>query len=147
MPLSRELASIWALPFLVFLGACGVKPECDTFAARDAVLKAVSNDRNNSLAKYAEKSATVADHGDANPEPAKSKKPIYELGNKIVTESTGRDKRTLSCSGSMSVTVGDAKATKRSTSQSSNRRTEGFPFPSNHSNFDVVAQDIGKGSW
>jgi len=41
-----------------------------------------------------------------------STKPLYLLGEKIVTTSTSADKRTLKCSGSISVTVGDTKASK-----------------------------------
>jgi hypothetical protein len=38
--------------------------------------------------------------------------PQYVLGEKIVTTSTSKDKRTLTCSGALSVTVGDTKASK-----------------------------------
>jgi hypothetical protein len=38
--------------------------------------------------------------------------PLYLLGETIVTTSTSQDKRTLACSGSISVTVGDTKASK-----------------------------------
>jgi hypothetical protein len=36
----------------------------------------------------------------------------YRLGEKIVTTSTSENKRTLKCSGSMSVTIGSTKASK-----------------------------------
>jgi hypothetical protein len=37
---------------------------------------------------------------------------MYLLGDKMVTVSTGDNKRTMKCSGALSVTVGEAKATK-----------------------------------
>ena len=37
---------------------------------------------------------------------------MYLLGDKIVTTSTSKDSRTLTCSGAISATVGDAKASK-----------------------------------
>jgi len=41
-----------------------------------------------------------------------SAKPLYQLGQKIVTASTSKDKLTLKCSGELSVAVGDLMATK-----------------------------------
>ncbi|WP_426437260.1 hypothetical protein [Bradyrhizobium genosp. P] len=43
---------------------------------------------------------------------SESTKPLYRLGEKIVTTSTSKDKRTLECSGAISATVGDTKASK-----------------------------------
>jgi hypothetical protein len=43
---------------------------------------------------------------------AKNKKPLYVLGEKIVTTSASEDKRTLTCNGAISVTVGRTKASK-----------------------------------
>src|SRR6185437_5887633 len=95
------------------LSGCGAKPECDSFETRNAVLKAVSEDHNNALGKYAAENSTPAKPSDVSPESEKSKRqPLYLLGDKIVTTSTSKDKRTLSCSGSISVTVGDTKASK-----------------------------------
>ena len=55
----------------------------------------------------------MAKSNNASSEADKSKQqPLYVLGEKIVTTSTGENKRTLKCSGSMSVTVGDTKASK-----------------------------------
>ena len=39
-------------------------------------------------------------------------RPLYQLGDRIVTASTSRDKLTLKCSGPLSVAVSDIKATK-----------------------------------
>jgi hypothetical protein len=109
----RRSIVFWSFPFLIFLSGCGVKPECDSSETRLAVLQAVSDDHNNALAKYAAKNPNVAKSSDASSEAAKSKeRPIYLLGEKVVTTSTSEDKRTLSCRGSISVTVGDTKASK-----------------------------------
>jgi hypothetical protein len=99
---------LWSFPFLILLGGCDHKPECDSFETRNAVLKAVSDDHNNALGKFAAETS-----GDASSESEKSEQqPLYVLGEKIVTTSTSSDKRTLKCSGAMSVTVGDTKASK-----------------------------------
>jgi hypothetical protein len=103
----------WSCSFLIFLSGCSAKPECDSFETRDAVLKNVSDDHKNALGKYAAENSTTAKPSDASSESAKVRRqPLYLLGEKIVTTSTSKDKRTLTCSGSMSVTVGDTKASK-----------------------------------
>jgi hypothetical protein len=114
MPYFRKRPKVfWSFPFLVFLSGCEAKPECDSFETRNAVLQTVSNDHNNPLVEYAAKSSSVAKSTDANSEAEKSKqRPLYVLGEKIVTTSTSKDKRTLKCSGSISATVGDTKASK-----------------------------------
>jgi hypothetical protein len=114
MPHFRKRPTVfWSLPFLIFLGGCDAKPECDSFETRNAVLKTVSEDHKNALAEYAAKSSNLAKSSDANSEAEKSKQqPLYVLGEKIVTTSTSKDKRTLKCSGSISATVGDTKASK-----------------------------------
>lgn len=108
----RPLA-FWSVPFLIFLGGCDSKPECDSFETRNAVLQSVSDDHNNPLVEYAAKNPNEAKSSDANSEAKKSKQPpLYTLGENIVTTSTSENKRTLKCSGSISVTVGDTKASK-----------------------------------
>jgi hypothetical protein len=103
----------WSFPFLIFLSGCGAKPECDSFETRNAVLQSVSDDHNNGLVEYTAKNSTVAKSSDAGSEAEKSKQqPLYHLGERIVTTSTSKDKRTLNCSGAISVTVGDTKASK-----------------------------------
>jgi hypothetical protein len=103
----------WSFPFLIFLGGCDAKPECDSVETRNAVLQTVSDDHNNALVEYAAKNSTIAKSSDVIPEAEKSKQqPLYYLGEKIVTTSSSENKRTLKCSGSMSVTVGDTKASK-----------------------------------
>jgi hypothetical protein len=45
MPHFRRRPTVfWSLPFLIFLGGCDAKPECDSFETRNAVLKTVSDD-------------------------------------------------------------------------------------------------------
>jgi septal ring-binding cell division protein DamX len=120
MPYCRERTLVLlSFPFLIFLSGCGAKPECDSFETRQAVLQIVSDDHNNALANYAaknsnvakDKSGNAASEADksANPESAK---PLYTLSEKIVTTSSSADKRTLQCSGGISATVGETKATK-----------------------------------
>jgi hypothetical protein len=113
MPYFRKLPiAFWSFPLLIFLSGCDPKPECDSFETRNAVLQAVSDDHNNALVKYAAQNSTIAKSSDTGSQAEKSKQPLYLLGEKIVTTSTSEDKRTLSCSGSISVTVGDTKASK-----------------------------------
>ena len=103
----------WSFPFLIFLGGCSAKPDCDSSETRLAVLQAVADDHNNALVKYAAKNSTTAKSSDASSEAEKSKeRPLYLLGEKILTTSTSEDKRTLKCTGAISVTVGNTKASK-----------------------------------
>jgi hypothetical protein len=114
MPYFRKQPIVfWNFPLLMFLSGCAAKPECDSFVTRNAVLQAVSDDHNNALVEYAAKNPNMAKSSDASSEAEKSKqRPLYLLGEKIVTMSSSEDKRTLKCSGSISVTVGDTKASK-----------------------------------
>jgi hypothetical protein len=114
MPYFRKRPIVFlGFPFLIFLSGCDAKPECDSFETRNAVLQTVSDDHNNALVQYAAKNPNMAKSSDATSEAEKSKQqPLYALGEKIATTSTSENKRTLKCSGSMSVTVGDTKASK-----------------------------------
>jgi len=114
MPYFRKPPMVfWSFPFLLFLSGCDAAPECDSFETRNAVLKTVSDDHKNALVEYAAKNSTMAKSSDASSEAEKSKQqPSYVLGEKIVTTSTSKDKRTLKCSSSISATVGDTKASK-----------------------------------
>ena len=111
MPYFRESLVFWSFSVLIFLSGCGPKVECDSPETRNAMLKIFSDDHNNALATYAAKNSNVAKEVEksANSERAR---PLYLLGEKIVTISTSDDKRTLTCSGSISVIVGDTKASK-----------------------------------
>lgn len=99
----------FALLLLLILGGCG-RPsvECDSPETRNAVLAAVSDDHGNALAIFAAKNSNMP-ASDANSERAK---PVYRLGDTIMTVSTSGDKRTLECTGRMSVVVGGTRASK-----------------------------------
>ena len=108
---SRRSLALCSLPVLIFLSGCGARPECDSIETRNEVLQIVSNDHNNPLARYAAENPNAAKPNDAGSETEKGK-PVYLLGEKIVTRSTSADKRTLTCSGAISATVGATKASK-----------------------------------
>src|ERR1700745_3968533 len=106
-------------PFLVFLSGCSAKPECDSIETRNAVLQTISDDHDNPLVAYASRNSTANNDHSGNPssdaaKPANSEsaKPLYLLGERMVTTSASDDKRQLQCSGAISVSVGDLKATK-----------------------------------
>jgi hypothetical protein len=107
----KQSLVLLSLPFSLLLGGCGTRPECDSFETRNAVLQAISDDHNNALATFAAKNPNLAKSGDGSSESEKQK-PLYVLGEKIVTTSTSEDKRMLTCSGAISVTVGGTKASK-----------------------------------
>jgi hypothetical protein len=107
----KSAPAVWGLPFLVLLGACDAKPECDSPETRSAVLDAISSDHQNALGEFAANNSTTASDASSKAE-ASRRKPAYVLGDKLVTLSTSDKKRTLKCSGALSVTVGDTKASK-----------------------------------
>ena len=111
MPYFRKSLVLWSFPVLIFLSGCGSKVECDSPETRNAVLKIVSDNHDNALATYAAKNSNVAKEVEKSAN-LESAKPLYLLGEKMVTISTSDDKRTLTCSGSISVIVGDTKASK-----------------------------------
>jgi hypothetical protein len=106
----RRLA-LCSLPFLILLGGFTARPECDSRETRNAVLKTISDDHSNRLAVYAAENAPTNKDGAGNGNP-ETAKPTYALGEKIITTSTTRDKRTLNCSTEISVTIGETKASK-----------------------------------
>jgi hypothetical protein len=113
----REPALVLSsLSFLLFLSGCVSQPECDSIETRQAVLQFISNDSDNPLVNYAERNSTEPKEGSSSPQSDAAKsattKPVYLLGQRIVTAKTSKDKRTLECSGPLSVTYGDLKATK-----------------------------------
>jgi hypothetical protein len=106
MPYPCDRSALWTLPFLILLSGCGgAEPECDTIETRRAVLQSVSDDHNNPLVAFAERDSTMTAM-------LKDSRPLYQLGQKIVTTAKKDSKRTLQCSGAISVSVGDTKATK-----------------------------------
>jgi hypothetical protein len=114
----RNRLIVWSFLVLIFSSGCSAKPECDSIETRKAVLQFVLDDRNNPLLDYAAKNSNPdKDLPKPNSDAAKSKsvesaKPLYQLGQKIVTTSTSKDKLTLKCSGGLSVAVGELTATK-----------------------------------
>ena len=103
--LCDRLPAFCTLPLLIVLSGCKVRPECDSIETRGAVLEIVSDDHRNPLLNFAEKNSTAKPN-------LENTKPLYLLGERIVTTSTSQDKRTLQCSGAISVSVGDIKASK-----------------------------------
>jgi hypothetical protein len=98
MPYFRNRPTVfWSFLFLIFLSGCEAKPECDSTETM----------RN----KHTSGSFGPPGHHTSEAENSKNQ-PSYVLGEKIVTTSTSEDKRTLKCSGSISTTVGDTKASK-----------------------------------
>jgi hypothetical protein len=67
------------------------------------------------LVTYAAKNSTAGKTATAAESKPKSETPLYQLGEKIVTTSTSKDKLTVKCSGWTSAAVDDIKATKEVT--------------------------------
>ena len=113
----------WSLLILLLLSGCGrTAPECDTSDTRDSVVKIVSGDSNNALAKYAAKNSTAVEVAVKNAMTEAEKSAILEratrgasylLGDAINTNSTSKAGRVVTCSGLLSVTVDDATAHKQ----------------------------------
>jgi hypothetical protein len=116
MPYFRSRSLIfWSVLFLFISSGCIAAPECDSIETRKAVLDFVSGDGSNPLVTYAAKNSTAGKDADAGKSPnPDSGKPLYQLGQKIVTTSTSKDKQTVKCSGGISAAV-DTKATKEVT--------------------------------
>jgi hypothetical protein len=117
MPRWRESSLLpCCLGSLLLLGGCDSKVECDSIETREAVLQFISNDSNNPLVNYAARNSTERRDETGSPELDAAKlattKPVYLLGQRMVTTKTSKDKRTLECSGPLSVTYGDLMATK-----------------------------------
>src|ERR1700686_3899861 len=104
----------WSLPFLVVSSGCIAAPECDSIETRMAVLQFVSGDGNNPLVTYAAKNSTLGKaSATAKSQNSKSEKPLYQLGQKIVTTSTSKDKLTVKCSGGISAAIDHTNTTKK----------------------------------
>jgi hypothetical protein len=108
----RHLLSASCFPVLLLLGNCAPKVECDSPEARNAVLAAIADDHNNKLVTFAARNSDVAKGPSDSSAKAERAKPFYRLGETIVTVSTSDDRRTLGCSGGISVVVGDTRASK-----------------------------------
>lgn len=109
------------LTLLLLSGCGGVGPECGSLAARDSVVKIVSDD-NNALANYAARNSSVVE-AKANSARTETEKPeiwkiaaqgaSYTLDDAVSTNSTSKDKRSVTCTGLLSATVDDATAQKQ----------------------------------
>lgn len=106
----------WGFPFLVVSTGCIAAPECDTIETRKAVLQFVLGDGSNPLGTYAAENSTAGKNSAAGKSPnLEVETARYQLGQKIVTTSTSKDKMTVKCSGGISAAVDDTKATKEVT--------------------------------
>ena len=116
MPRFAKSLVSWSFPLLFVSSGSIAAPECDSIESRKAVLQFVLGDGNNPLGTYAAKNSTAGKtSAAAKPQIPKSETPLYQLGQKIVTTSTSKDKLTVKCSGGISAAVGDIKATKEIT--------------------------------
>ena len=110
MPYFSRSLICWGFPFLIISSSCNAQPECDFMDTRSAVLQFILGNADNQLKNYAAGQSTAP----SSPKPG-DQRPLYQLGQRIVTTSTSKDKRTLKCSGALSAAVGDTKATKEVT--------------------------------
>jgi hypothetical protein len=109
--LGAPARGFWYFAVVISLTGCGPKVECDSPETRQAVLTAIANDHSNPLANFAAKTSNAVKDVETSPNSERAR-PLYLLGDKIVTTSTSKDSRTLTCSGAISATVGDTKASK-----------------------------------
>jgi hypothetical protein len=120
-PPKKQALALWRLSLLLLLNGCGVAgPECDTLETRNSVVEIISDDSNNALVNFAvnNSSSVAAMVGDAKTDAEKSvilekarQGAVYMLDDTIVTNS--RATRVATCSGLLSVTVGDTTAEKQ----------------------------------
>jgi hypothetical protein len=111
---------LWCLPALLSLSGCGeAGPECGSSDARNSVVKIIADNRNNSLLNFAvQNSSSVTEMvSNANADAEKSairekakQGAIYTLDDTIVMNS--KKARVASCTGLLSVKVGDMIAEK-----------------------------------
>jgi hypothetical protein len=103
------------VPILLLLSGCGAaEPDCNSADSRAAVIGIVSGDPHNALVDYAvknsdalktrEKAAGTNADKSAMLEKARQSA-VYRLSETIATNSKSKDKRSLTCSGTMFVTV------------------------------------------
>lgn len=113
----------WRLLVPLLLSACGgADTGCDSLGARTSVVKIISDDGNNALLNYAVKnsSSVAAMVSSANTEAEKlavwehaRQGAVYELNDKVRTNSRRGATGAFSCSALLSVTVGDTTAQKQ----------------------------------
>jgi hypothetical protein len=117
MPASLSWPFVVAAFSLFLLPSASLaSPACDSIETRKAVLDFINSDSSNRLADFAAKTNSASgEHKSAkvaNSKKHQDEKPFYELGQRFVTTSSTKDKRTVKCSGALSASVGNAKATK-----------------------------------
>ena len=118
----RSLA-FWSLPVALLLNGCGeLVSECNSLDARTFVVKIISGDNHNPLVNYAVKNSSwvAAMAGDTRTEAEKAtileearQGAVYRLDEAVLTNSRNKTTQTTSCSGLLSVTVGDTTAQKQ----------------------------------
>ena len=112
----------WFSVLLLLNGCDGTELECDSLDARTSVVKIISDDSHNALVDYAVKnsSSVAAMVSDAKIETEKlavwekaRQGAVYKLDDTILTNSRNGATGAISCSGLLSVTVGDTTAQKQ----------------------------------
>ena len=103
------------VPVLLLLSGCGAAdPDCNSADSRASVIKAISGDSNNALVDYAVKNSEAlkkkvdasSTEADKSTIAANARKDaVYRLSDQITTSSKSKDKRTVTCSGTMFATV------------------------------------------
>jgi len=116
----QQPSILWCFPVLLALSGCGeAGPECGSPDARNSVIKIVADNRNNPLVNFAVDNSDSIEallkdaKADAEKSAIKEKAKqdaIYSLDDTIVANS--RTARAASCTGLMSVRVGDTTAQK-----------------------------------
>lgn len=120
-PFRKHSFVVWCFSVVLLLNGCGGS-ECDSLDARTFVLKIISNDSHNLLVNYAvnNSSSVAAMVGNKKTEAEKMEileearlGAVYRLDDAILTNSRNKKAGTTSCSGLLSVTVGDTTAEKQ----------------------------------
>jgi hypothetical protein len=116
----QQPSILWCFPVLLLLSGCGeAGPECGSPDARSLVIKIVADNRNNPLVNFAVENSDSIEallkdaKADAEKSAIKEKArqdAVYSLDDTIVANS--RTARAASCTGLMSVRVGDTTAQK-----------------------------------
>jgi len=120
---SKGSLAVWCFPVVLLLTGCGeLESECDSLDARTLVVKIISDDSHNRLVNYAvnNSSSVAAMVGNTKTEAEKAaileearKGAVYSLDDAILTNSRNKTTGTTSCSGLLSVNVGDTTAQKQ----------------------------------
>ena len=123
MYFSERKPLLSSLPLLLLLACCGrAEPDCASSDTRNSLIKIVSDDSNNALVDYAAKKSDAVKMRLKAAKTEAEKSAIlekarqgasYRLGDAISTNSKSKDKRSLTCSGTLSATVEDTSAQKQ----------------------------------